>query len=259
MRLILVSALLFLGAGTNADATSQHAYPAAFELVQLPAIGSERNADMQAAGLMRNAADPDLTNGSAFDENFLRRFGPDSDVVGGHVHFRSDSIMSGLREDRAYVDDPDSALWLIPVNWDARTGSLIPIQAIFGEPADSEPAYIAIAKKLRKAITLQVWAGNPQDWQSAIEEQVQPDPMGLSIFTFVPSTEPDRIGGIAWHFEPETVAPLSKGIISIVIPQKKLRDIIHPDWQDMFGGEPANIPAVQHMPEVEQLAERQLH
>lgn len=190
----------------------------------------------------------------ASDDDFLRRFGPNSESVVGHVHFRSMEIMSGLREDRAYGDDPEGALWLIPVNWDIRTGTLISIQAIFGELPRSEPAYAAIALNLRDALVQQVWNGKPEAWAQAINREVKGDPMSLSVFTFVPSTVPDKIGGIAWHFEPERVAPLSRGIISIVIAQERLRNIIRPEWQGLFAGEPVPIPAAQQMLEAERLA-----
>lgn len=194
----------------------------------------------------------------ASDGEFFRRFGPESDNVTGHVHFRSPEILSGLREDRAFGDNPDEpSLWLIPVNWDARTGSLISIQAIFGDLPAGEPAYAAIAAELRAALIRQVWDGRPEGWAQAIEEEVAPDPMALSVFTFIPSTVPDRIGGIAWHFEPETVAPRSKGVISIVIPQKQLRDVMRPEWQELFAGDPIPIPPAQEMLEAERLAEAQ--
>src|SRR5690625_3997855 len=163
--------------------------------------------------------------------------------------------MAGLREDRAYGDDPEGSLWLIPVNWDARTGSLIPIQVVFGELPENEPAYVAVAHKLREALVQQVWKGVPRNWAQAIEDKVTADPMALSVFTFIPSTIPDRIGGIAWHFEPETVAPGSKGVISVVIPQEQIRDVMRPEWQELFAGEPTPIPPAQQMIEAQKLAE----
>lgn len=222
---------------------------------------SAESKSTRAAGFYIGPTDLDLTEIPASirvsDNEIFRRFGPESDAVSGHVHFRSPDIMSGLREDRAYGDDPEGSLWLIPVNWDARTGSLIPIQAIFGELPKDQPAYGTIAKKLREALIQQVWNGAPGGWAQAIDERVVADPMALSVFTFIPSTVPDRIGGIAWHFEPETVAPRSKGVISIIIPQERIRDVIRPEWREMFAGEPSPIPPAQQMLEAERVAEAQ--
>lgn len=155
------------------------------------------------------------------------------------VHFRSPEIVSVLREDWAYEGGANGTLWLIPVNWDARADALIPIQSVLGAPEESETAYQRVSALLREATVEQVWDGQPGDWGVAIEAAVRPDPMYLSTFTFVPSTVPDRIGGIAWHFEPYMVAPGSEGAVSVVIPQDELRDVVAPEWRELFAGEPA--------------------
>ncbi|HET7410048.1 MAG TPA: hypothetical protein VFJ13_07590, partial [Paracoccaceae bacterium] len=168
------------------------------------------------------------------------------------VHFRSPEIVSVLREDRAYGDGAhesgaNGSLWLIPVNWDARTGALIPIQSVLGDPADSQAAYDRVAAMLREATVEQVWDGAPRAWGEAIEAAIRPDPMYLSTFTFVPSTVPDRIGGIAWHFEPGMVAPGPEGAVGVVIPQEDLREIVAPEWRELFAGEPAEIPDARYV------------
>lgn len=253
MRHVLISTLILLGMASAAGAAPVH------ELLASTAGPPAESASTGAAGFHVGPTDPTATpaNIHVSDSEIFRRFGPESDAVAGHVHFRSTDIMSGLREDRAYGDDPEGSLWLVPVNWDARTGSLIPIQAIFGELPENEPAYAAIATKLREALIQQVWNGAPENWAQATDDKLAADPMALSVFTFIPSTIPDRIGGIAWHFEPETVAPRSKGVISIVIPQERLRDVMRPEWQELFAGEPTPIPPAQQIPEAERVAEAQ--
>lgn len=157
------------------------------------------------------------------------------------VMFESPEIVSVLREDWAYEGGANGSLWLIPVNWDARADALIPIQSVLGDPADSQQAYDRVAEILRDATTEQVWGGDARDWESAIEAAVQADPMFLSTFTFVPSTVPERIGGIAWHFEPYMVAPGSEGAVTVVIPQEQLRGLVAPEWREMLAGEPAEV------------------
>jgi len=247
MRHVLISISILLGMASASGATPVHGLLA----TMVGPFGG--NESIGAADHVSPIGAP--TNIHASDSEIFRRFGPESDAVAGHVHFRSPDIMSGLREDRAYGDDPEGSLWLIPVNWDARTGSLIPIQAVFGELPENEPAYVAVAHKLREALVQQVWKGVPRNWAQAIEDKVTADPMALSVFTFIPSTIPDRIGGIAWHFEPETVAPGSKGVISVVIPQEQIRDVMRPEWQELFAGEPTPIPPAQQMIEAQKLAE----
>lgn len=168
-------------------------------------------------------------------------FQPVRHDIDHRVMFESPEVVSVLREDWAYEGGANGSLWLIPVNWDARADALIPIQSVLGDPADSQPAYDRVADMLRDATADQVWGGHPADWEGAIEAAVQPDPMYLSTFTFVPSTVPERIGGIAWHFEPYMVAPGSEGAVTVVIPQDELRDVVAPEWREMFAGQPAEI------------------
>lgn len=181
-------------------------------------------------------------------------FGPVEHEIRHEVHFRSPEIVSVLREDWAYEGGANGSLWLIPVNWDVRADALIPIQSVLGDPEDGGTAYRQVAELLQEATARQVWNGDPGDWEAAIEAAVQPDPMYLSTFTFVPSTIPERIGGIAWHFEPYMVAPGSEGPVTVVIPQKGLRDVIAPEWRELFAGEPADsLNAGLAMPEDQRL------
>ncbi len=168
-------------------------------------------------------------------------FQPVRHDIDHRVMFESPEIVSVLREDWAYEGGANGSLWLIPVNWDARADALIPIQSVLGDPEDSQQAYDRVAAMLRDATVRQVWGGHPAEWEGAIEAAVQPDPSYLSTFTFVPSTVPDRIGGMAWHFEPYVVAPGSEGAMSVVIPQEALRGLVAPEWRDLFAGQPAEI------------------
>lgn len=166
-------------------------------------------------------------------------FEPVRHEIDHRIMFESPEIVSVLREDWAYEGGANGSLWLIPVNWDARADALIPIQSVLADPDDSQRAYDRVAALLRDATVEQVWDGSPADWEGAIEAAVQADPMYLSTFTFVPSTVPERIGGIAWHFEPYTVAPGAEGAVTVVIPQEELRGLVAPEWRDMLAGEPA--------------------
>src|SRR5690625_3870293 len=151
MRHVLVSISILLGMASASGATPVHGLLA----TMVGPFGG--NESIGAADHVSPIGAP--TNIHASDSEIFRRFGPESDAVAGHVHFRSPDIMSGLREDRAYGDDPEGSLLLIPVNWDARTGSLIPIQALFGELPENEPAYAAVAHTLRDAPVQQVRKG----------------------------------------------------------------------------------------------------
>ncbi len=168
-------------------------------------------------------------------------FQPVRHDIDHRVIFESPEIVSVLREDWAYEGGASGSLWLIPVNWDSRADALIPIESVLGEPSESQEAYARVAALLREATIRQVWGGHPADWEGAIEAAVQPDPMYLSTFTFVPSTVPGRIGGISWHFEPYVVAPGSEGVISVIIPQEQLRGLVAPEWRGMLAGQPAQI------------------
>ena len=171
---------------------------------------------------------------------------PVRQAIENRVQFQSPEIVSILREDWAY-EGGSGTLWLIPVNWNIRANTLIPIQSVLGDPADGQYAYDRVATLLREAIAQQVWHGEPRDWSQAIDASIRPDPMYLSTFTFVPSTVPDRIGGIAWHFEPSMVAPGSEGAVSVIIPQADLREVIAPEWHELFAGEPAERPAALYV------------
>jgi hypothetical protein len=35
------------------------------------------------------------------------------------------------------------------------------------------------------------------------------------------------------------VAPGSEGAVSVVVPQEQLRDVVAPEWRELFAGEPA--------------------
>src|SRR5690625_4216135 len=175
MRHVLISISILLGMASATGATPVHGLLA----TMVGPFGA--NESIGAADHVSPIGAP--ANIHSSDSEIFRRFGPESDAVSGHVHFRSPDIMSGLREDRAYGDDPEGSLWLIPVNWDARTGSLIPIQAVFGELPENKRAYATIAAKLREALIQQVWNGAPERWAQAINAEVAADPVALSVFT----------------------------------------------------------------------------
>ena len=174
-------------------------------------------------------------------------FGPVRHEIEHRVHFESPEIVSVLREDWAYEGGANGSLWLIPVNWDARADALIPIQSVLGDPSDSQAVYDRVAELLRAATVEQVWDGEAQDWKAAIDAAVRPDPVYLSTFTFVPSTVPERIGGIAWHFEPYVVAPGSEGAVTVVIPQEELRDVVAPEWRELFAGDPVDSATARYV------------
>lgn len=173
--------------------------------------------------------------------------GPMENGIEHRVMFESPEIVSVLREEWAYEGGANGSLWLMPVNWDARADQLIPIQSVLGDPAESQAAYDKVARLLEEATLAQVWNGNAQGWDGAIEAAVEPDPMYLSTFTFVPSTQPERIGGIAWHFEPYAVAPGAEGAVTVVIPQDELRDIVAPEWRGMLAGEPVEAVSARYV------------
>lgn len=223
-RPILVCTTILLGAGTASalpppTPTPPHAAPLADPQAGSPAATRDAHG-AGAQGWVRDSLD-------------AARRGE------GRVLFDSGDLLSVLRHDRAYGDGGES-VWLVPVNWDVRAGRLIPIEAVFGAPESHAASYAGLAKILRAATVQQVWGGNPGPWRDEITTEVQPDPAWLSTFTFVPSTLPGKIGGIAWHFAPEVIAPAGRGTVSVTLPQAALRDLVVSAWRDRFGGQPAD-------------------
>lgn len=219
-RSILLGTTVLLGAGTAPALIPPPDAPLASPQAGIPAATRGATPGAGAVGWVRDSLEA-ARRGDA------------------RILFDSGDLVSVLRRDRAYGDGGES-VWLVPVNWDARAGRLIPIEAVFGAPEGHLASYAGLADILRAATVQQVWGGNPGPWRDEIRAEVQPDPAWLSTFTFVPSTLPGKIGGMAWHFAPEVVAPAGRGIVSVTVPQAALRDLALSAWRDRFGGQPAD-------------------
>ena len=55
---------------------------------------------------------------------------------------------------------------------------------------------------------------------------------------FLPSTEPDKFGGVAMFVSAGRIAPIQMGEFILTIPQADLRDYVRPADQNLFAGEP---------------------
>ena len=52
------------------------------------------------------------------------------------------------------------------------------------------------------------------------------------------STEAGRIGGLTVHVDPYVVGPYAEGAYDIKVPQSAFRELVKPDYRDLFAGEP---------------------
>jgi|GEM_PF-284010 len=53
------------------------------------------------------------------------------------------------------------------------------------------------------------------------------------------STEAGRLGGLKVHVDPYIIGPYAEGAYEIVVPQAQFRDLVRPEYRDLFAGEPA--------------------
>ena len=60
-----------------------------------------------------------------------------------------------------------------------------------------------------------------------------------SDFVLVPSTMPDKIGGLVFLFDPYAIGPYAEGDYAVLIPLSAFESELSPVWADAFGGEPA--------------------
>ena len=52
------------------------------------------------------------------------------------------------------------------------------------------------------------------------------------------SAEAGRIGGLKIHIDPYVIGPYAEGAYDITVPQAEFRDLIRPEYRDLFAGEP---------------------
>ncbi|WP_137389992.1 DUF3298 and DUF4163 domain-containing protein [Rhodoligotrophos defluvii] len=67
----------------------------------------------------------------------------------------------------------------------------------------------------------------------------------LEAVTLVPSTEPGRIGGLAFHFAPYVAGPYAEGSYRVDVAARELAPMLAPAWRAAFAGEPISLVHVR--------------
>ncbi len=78
-----------------------------------------------------------------------------------------------------------------------------------------------------------------QGWHvDAQKTLAQPAPSDMaSVVTLVPSTEPGKAGGLAFHFAPYELGPYAMGTFSFTVPQQVFRPHLTVEATELFGGD----------------------
>lgn len=78
-----------------------------------------------------------------------------------------------------------------------------------------------------------------QGWQEDARKTLAlPTPSDMaSVVTLVPSTEPGKAGGLAFHFAPYELGPYAMGTFSFTVPQEVFRPHLTIEATGLFGGD----------------------
>ncbi|MEN0653470.1 MULTISPECIES: DUF3298 and DUF4163 domain-containing protein [Hyphobacterium] len=133
-----------------------------------------------------------------------------------------------------------SVLWLVP---EQRT---VGLSELFEDGSEGSPAMTALLDAIRASLIEQK--------SQRLGEYFNADDQGMWLgdltasaesfgaFTLALSTEPERAGGLIFHFDPYAVGAYAEGDYRVLVPQSLFRADLSADWRGVFAGEPDVSP-----------------
>lgn len=152
------------------------------------------------------------------------------------VTFHNARVVSVLRKTWAYTGGAHGNVGLDSVIYDREMDAVLGLDDFFGSMSDGAPVLETMAGYARNILIEKLAQASDPDW---IRDGTAPKRATYNTFTLVPSTEPDKAGGITVHFGPYAVAPYAAGPQRVVIPQRVVSDNLTHPWRDLFAGTPA--------------------
>jgi hypothetical protein len=124
--------------------------------------------------------------------------------------------------------------------WDRAAGRFETLAPFLADAAPGGPALAALSAALVDGIAREVYEGPIDDfWSASVAEATAADGRLLEGFTLVPSTEPGRAAGLAYHFSPYEVAAYVYGAPVIGVDWRVIEPWLSAEGRALFGGAPA--------------------
>ena len=127
--------------------------------------------------------------------------------------------------------------------YNTQTGEQIRVGDLF---ADKEAAARALAPEVYDLVARAKTdrSGSPNSYEMFLGESK--DAMGVSDvlagnISLIASSEAGKLGGLVLHYAPYEIGSYAEGAYHITLPQADFRDMLLPDYQPLFAGEPAEI------------------
>lgn len=127
------------------------------------------------------------------------------------------------------------------MNYDLRRKAEISASELFGigSSADTGAALKDLTDRVRAGVKAQKQAKLGKDYDPRHDDfWLDSFVLPLETMTFVPSSQPGKIGGLAFHLGPYVVGPFSEGAYHVVVPARDLAPLLTPAWRKRFGGNP---------------------
>lgn len=129
-----------------------------------------------------------------------------------------------------------SVLWLVPEQREANLSEL------FADGSEGSPAMTALHEAIRAGISETKRERLGEYYDPEQEEmwlgELRPAAESFGAFTLAPSTQPERAGGLIFHFDPYAVGSYAEGSYRVLVPQSVFADHLAAEWQGVFAGEP---------------------
>lgn len=152
------------------------------------------------------------------------------------VTFENPRLVSVLRRTWFYTGGAHGNVGLDSVIYDRQADSLVGFDDFFGSVRDGAPVLQTMAEYARNRLIETLGQASDPDW---IRDGTAPKRANYEAFTLLPSSERDKVGGIAIHFGPYAVAPYAAGPQRVTIPQSEVSDNLTQPWRELFSGGPA--------------------
>ena len=127
--------------------------------------------------------------------------------------------------------------------YNTQTGERMRIGNLF---SDKEAAAAALAPKVYELVARAKTdrSGSPDSYEMFLGESK--DAMGVSDvlagnISLVASTEAGKLGGFALHYAPYEIGSYAEGAYHITVPEADFRNLLKPEYQSLFSGDPAEI------------------
>ncbi|MEM5515497.1 RsiV family protein [Henriciella sp. AS95] len=141
-----------------------------------------------------------------------------------------------------YTGGAHSNLSFDKVNWDLKSDKPVGFDDIFD---DADTARERMSSLLKEGLLtqkrerlgdtqstdediLKTWVDPALDAQSALFDH----------FSVIASTEPEKAGGIVYHFAPYEVGAYAEGVYVVTLPYRGFEDLLGDTYRSSFGGEP---------------------